>query len=273
MSEWRDAVAALIAKPGELVRNLSGADPEKTCRNSRGNAGHSPSQRIDPVFPVVPGVDRVNDLTIYLSPPQAAQNSGNSTQEDTEDRVVALVPGTTGLTESIPAGSVDACELLIARWRRGHAALCASLPPEGWSTTRWHDLKNEVDSFIDDWGMRAAQLGWDGLDLFGVDIAKSYTRIDRMGLVPLLHGKLIIELSHDAAALRTRSGALQKFRRSRRPDCRQHRVELWSVDRAADLGDAVDTMKREHADDQQRRPQSEARAAADARARARKTVF
>src|SRR5258707_13971500 len=126
------------------------------------------------------------------------------------------------------------------RWRRGHAALWASLPPAGWRITRWHDLKNEVDSFIDDWGTRAAQLGWDDLDLFGVDVAAPYARIDRMGLLPLLHGKAIIELSHDAAVLRTpgtpsTSGdVLQRFRRSRRPALGQSPVEIWAILRAAD---------------------------------------
>src|SRR5260221_12451761 len=220
MSSWRDAVAALVAERDELMRNLSGAEPNQLSGKSRANAGPLASRRIDPVFPVSPGVDRVNDLTIHLPTSQGAQSGGNSTQKDTEQHVVASAPETTGLTESIPARSVEACELLVMRWRRGHAALCASLPPAGWPITRWHDLKNEVDSFIDDWGTRAAQLGWDDLDLFGVEVAAPYARIDRMRVLPLLHGKAIIELSHDDAVLRTpgtpsTSGdVLQRFRRS-----------------------------------------------------------
>src|SRR5260221_1271700 len=98
MSKWRDAVAALVSERDELMRNLSGADPDKIGGNSRGNAGPSASRRIDPVYPVVPGVDRVTDLTIYLSTPPRRAESGNSQQEAAAPHVVALAAGETGKT-------------------------------------------------------------------------------------------------------------------------------------------------------------------------------
>jgi hypothetical protein len=76
-------------------------------------------------------------------------------------------------------------------------------------------------TFIDDsgrllasgWVDRAVALGWTALDLFGCDRIKPYARIDRMGLLWLLHGQDLLALSADAAAISTPAGSSLTFRK------------------------------------------------------------
>jgi hypothetical protein len=76
------------------------------------------------------------------------------------------------------------------------------------------------------WRTEAERLGWSELDLFGVDASRPYTRIDGLGLVPALDGCHNVELSGDAAVLKTPGGAPQSHQR--RPD-RPGRVPVWEI--------------------------------------------
>jgi hypothetical protein len=80
---------------------------------------------------------------------------------------------------------------------------------------RWDQLRRDVADFLaSPWPAEAARLGWTELDLFGVDADRPYTRIDGFGLVPLINGSRIVEMTADVAILETPDGVRQSYRRN-----------------------------------------------------------
>jgi hypothetical protein len=73
--------------------------------------------------------------------------------------------------------------------------------PEGVPGSRWHQFVNDCGLFLDQWGARAAALGWTPSDLFGLDPIAPMARYDRMGLCWLLKGEHIVLMSAEAATL------------------------------------------------------------------------
>ena len=74
---------------------------------------------------------------------------------------------------------------------------------------------------------RAFALGWTAADLFGCDRRAPWHRPDRAGLVLLVGGHEIVELTEEVAALRTSTGSVLRFRR--RPSARPPVVLLWEL--------------------------------------------
>src|SRR5262249_23606218 len=100
-----------------------------------------------------------------------------------------------------------------AEWIAGCARLANSDPPSGWPPHRWSMLKRDAVAFLEVWGGEAAHLGWSALDLFGIDRTAPYARVDSMGLVPLLNGREVVDLTHDTAAIHRSSGGVLTYRR------------------------------------------------------------
>jgi hypothetical protein len=87
-------------------------------------------------------------------------------------------------------------------------------PPCDIPHTRWATFIDDGGRFLaSGWADRAVALGWTALDLFGCDHIKPYARIDRMGLLWLLHGQDLLALTADAAAISTPSGSSLIFRK------------------------------------------------------------
>jgi hypothetical protein len=87
-------------------------------------------------------------------------------------------------------------------------------PPCDIPHTRWATFIDDSGRFLaSGWVDRAVALGWTALDLFGCDRIKPYARIDRMGLLWLLHGQDLLALSADAAAISTPAGGSLTFRK------------------------------------------------------------
>ena len=59
----------------------------------------------------------------------------------------------------------------------------------------------------------AAALRWRPYDLFGCDRDRPYARIDQAGLLWLLYGHRLVELFENTAAIESRTGARQTYRR------------------------------------------------------------
>ena len=79
---------------------------------------------------------------------------------------------------------------------------------------RWERFIDDVGLFLDgSFCAVAAALGWGPYDLFGCDRDRPYTRIDAAGLLWLLNGDRLVALSANAAAIETRTGARQTYRR------------------------------------------------------------
>jgi hypothetical protein len=86
---------------------------------------------------------------------------------------------------------------------------------------RWRQAVADAKEFMDQWGERAAALGWTGADLVGLheppaDPHPSYnrmSRVDCMGLVWMLNGDPVVEVAADNALIRRRTGSINVFRR------------------------------------------------------------
>ena len=73
---------------------------------------------------------------------------------------------------------------------------------------------DDVGHFLDGgFAEQAAALGWRPLDLFGADDVRPFARIDKAGLLWLLHGDRLIALTADTAIVETSTGVRQTYRR------------------------------------------------------------
>lgn len=66
---------------------------------------------------------------------------------------------------------------------------------------RWELACRDAKSFLADWGDDALRLGWTGNDLFGLHAFAPLTRYSDMGLVWVLQGREVLELTEDYARL------------------------------------------------------------------------
>jgi hypothetical protein len=84
--------------------------------------------------------------------------------------------------------------------------------------------------------MTAETLGWTTWELFGVHCRAPYARIDALGLVPLLNGGRVTELSAAQAIMRMCSGSTLVYRR--KPPAswpsEQERALIWDAGVDAD---------------------------------------
>jgi hypothetical protein len=100
-------------------------------------------------------------------------------------------------------------------WAQGVADLLAMPAHPDWPEPKWKTLREDAIGFLKDWAAQAYRLGWDGLDLFGVHTEAPLARLDGMGLVPLLGGRLVVALTEDSAAIKAESGGTLTFLRRR----------------------------------------------------------
>lgn len=111
---------------------------------------------------------------------------------------------------SPPAGVVGGVPV---SWDRGVAALLKMDAPLAYPHERWGALRRDAYSFLRTWGAQAHRLGWISADLFAVHCRAPWARVDSMGLIPLLHGRKIMALSSDQAAIKTGSGRTLYYRK------------------------------------------------------------
>ena len=76
---------------------------------------------------------------------------------------------------------------------------------------RWHQFINDAGLFLDRWGRQAEALGWRADELFGLDPDAPTARYDRMGLIWMLHGETVIDITATTARL---SSGLTFYRKS-----------------------------------------------------------
>ncbi len=100
----------------------------------------------------------------------------------------------------------------------GIRALAVSSVPEGIPPRAWPVIV--ADTLALAVGGQAAQafaLGWTAADLFGCDQRAPWHRLDRAGLMLLVDGRTIPEITAAHAALRHRDGSVLRFRRAQKP--------------------------------------------------------
>ena len=98
-------------------------------------------------------------------------------------------------------------------WARGVADLLVMNTVGDWPPRYWRQLQDDCISFLRGHAAAAHRLGWDEIALFGVHPVKPWRRLDCVGLVPLLAGSVVLDLTRREAELRKPSGAVLRFRR------------------------------------------------------------
>jgi len=116
----------------------------------------------------------------------------------------------------------------LKEWERGVRRLDIDRPPEGVPYDRWQTFVANAARFLaGPFAEPAAALGWTALDLFGCDSSRPFARIDHAGLLWLLNGVRLVALSANTATIKTRTGAVQTWRR--RPSGQQNLVLAWEL--------------------------------------------
>lgn len=113
-------------------------------------------------------------------------------------------------------------------WAEGLARLCTMPRPAAYTQRRWEHLINDAGRFVDEWAVKASELGWTTAEIFGVDPAAPEARQDGRGLVSLLDGRRIIEMLTDRVVVVPQNGGsrLPIYRRAR-----EGQIPVWQLER------------------------------------------
>jgi hypothetical protein len=99
-------------------------------------------------------------------------------------------------------------------WAEGFARLDPDRPPGDVPPWRWLQFVDDIGRFLDSgFAEQAAELGWGPFELFGCDCDQPFARIEQAGLLWQLNGDRLVALTAGVAAIETRSGARQTYRR------------------------------------------------------------
>ena len=120
-----------------------------------------------------------------------------------------------------PASPQD--DLHLGTYSQALAALRAECPAYI-DAADWQQAIEDGHRFVTQWGKQAEALGWAPADLFGLHTppekpAPNYRRLsryDKTGLIWLLHGRRVSELTKDKAVIETATGTVA-YRRYNKP--------------------------------------------------------
>ena len=96
---------------------------------------------------------------------------------------------------------------------------------DAFGASRLHMMVADGEMLFQLWGNDARRLKWTPIELFGVHPIAPAARFDAMGLIPLMRGSTIRELTPDAALIASPSGGRLTFRRDPQP----HAVLIWEL--------------------------------------------
>jgi hypothetical protein len=114
-----------------------------------------------------------------------------------------------------------------ADWVEGFARLNVARRPKGFSQAQWEQVLDDGGRFLDGgWAEKAAEAGWSAKDVFGVHPFTPNARYDAMGLVPLMRGGEIIDLTPCRATIRTLGGNCLTYYLRRKSS---EAIALWEV--------------------------------------------
>lgn len=153
------------------------------------------------------------------APPQKIEESGTPVPvpvppEDEHDERAAIIEYEAGAPRE---------------WAEGAAKLMTMPVPIGYPPKRWHELQNAAGVFIDKFATQAAALGWSALDIFGCDPVSPFERLDRAGLLLLLHvDEAIVAVTGCSVTTRSRTGSVLRYYRAQR---QTGAALIWSIDR------------------------------------------
>ena len=175
------------------------------------------------------GLIRLEGGTLQLAAPEPLPDELRARLHQHKAEIVALLtaaePASDVVLEGQPGQDVARLPREIAGGVR--AILTADgaqrIPPQ-----RWPRVQRDAARLVEGgWLERALTRGWIAADLFGCDRRAPWHRLDRAGLVLLVGGHEIVELTEDVAALRTSTGSVLRYRR--RPMARPPVALLWEL--------------------------------------------
>ena len=129
----------------------------------------------------------------------------------------------------ISAAAIDRPATRGLDWYEGVLALRGIRVPAdygGHHLPAWREMIEDADDFVRKWEDRALALGWTTLDIFGADCLKPFARIDHAGLVPILRGRKLVDLTPDFAKIWLGRDHFNRF--YRRPTSAEQ-VPVWEL--------------------------------------------
>jgi hypothetical protein len=157
-------------------------------------------------------LDSLDEKRAYPSNPQNPQNPPKRGFEGFEGS-----PSSAFLPLAIPP-----TELSTGPYASSLATLRAKCPAYV-DQARWQQAIKDAEGFVAAWGEQAEALGWTDGDLFGLPELPDQPRadhdrlrrVDALGLCWLLRSRRVIELTAEAAVIRTDSGGTLRYYRKR----------------------------------------------------------
>ena len=173
------------------------------------------------------GTVRLEGDLLRLSAPEPLPDDLLARVRQHKAEIVALLAAAELADVDAPA-PVANYQDLPAEMLDGVRAILAAEGARGIPPNRWRQIQRDVGRLVEGgWTRRALDLGWTPADLFGCDQRAPWYRLDRSGLVLLLGGHEVVELTSGEAVLRARTGSVLRYRR--RPPAEPPVALLWEV--------------------------------------------
>ena len=219
MTDWSGALARAFHNHlkfgGSTDSSGSGNEKSNVLRGFKEQSlGTTPDAPVVPVVPSGRDPHRGNHWNHCQN--EVVPNSLHKNSKADQD---ASGYGTTGTTRATEFEVICANEIFEERaalveyganvpreWAEGFARRALAPRPAGLSTETWWAIVEDAARFLDDWGRRAADLGWSALDVFGVSIQASRMRSEMAGLLPFIGGGTVVAISSASATIRSASG-------------------------------------------------------------------
>jgi hypothetical protein len=176
------------------------------------------------------GTIRLDGETLRLSAPEPLPDDLRARLRQHKAEIATLLAAAEPAYDHAPAPLADhqVDQDLPADVADGIRGILAAEGAQGVPPNRWPQIQRDVRQLVEHrWLHAALELGWSTADLFGCDQRAPWHRLDRSGLVLLLGGHEIVELSSDVATLGTRTGSMLRYRRP--APAQPPVVLLWEV--------------------------------------------
>jgi len=176
------------------------------------------------------GTVRLEGDMLRLSAPQPLPDDLRARVRQHKAEIVALLSAAEPANDQVPAPDVDdqVDQDFPADMADGIRAILSAEGAQGIPPNRWPQIQRDTWQLVERrWLHRALELGWTAADLFGCDQRAPWYRLDRSGLVLLLGGHEVIEISSDVATLRAHTGSVLRYRR--RSPAKPPVALLWEV--------------------------------------------
>jgi TubC N-terminal docking domain len=173
---------------------------------------------------------RLEGQMLRLSAPKPLPDNLRAQLRQHKSEIVALLAAGEPACGAAPVLTADAQvdQDLQAEVADGVRAILTAEGAQGVPPNRWRQIQRDTRQLVERrWLHQALDHGWSAADLFGCDQRAPWHRLDRSGLVLLMGGYEIVELSSDVATLRSRTGSVLRHRR--RPLPEPPVALLWAI--------------------------------------------